>query len=306
LILRNIATTKAILHARYAAIPLPYPTILGSSFAGGVEGVVHGFQVGVCVVVKRPLNKAKDSRYSAFQKYAPAREFTTCKLADNTSFEDAAATILNLATAVAALVVYIGLDRAPIEGPARPSGKRILIYGGSSSVGGLATRYAADAGYEVVTTSSPRNEVFVSSFGAKVVIDHTQSPVSLVTALKSHGPYEATLDCINTPPVDAIIAKVLGEMGGTYYAIIIIPQISSFKMPANVKRELASFSAVLDNKNRDLGEYFYKDYLPKGLASGRIAPTRVEKVKGGLGGMQEALDRSLAVSGTKVVVDPWE
>jgi NADPH:quinone reductase-like Zn-dependent oxidoreductase len=137
-----------------------------------------------------------------------------------------AATILNLATAVAALVVYMGLDRAPIEGPARPNGKGILIYGGSSSVGGLATRYASGAGCEVVITSWLRNEVFVSSVVAKVIIDHTQNPVSLIAALKSHGPYEATLDCISTPPVDAIIAKVLGEMGGTYYAMI--PQISSF------------------------------------------------------------------------------
>lgn len=296
-----------MLNVRYAAIPLAYPTILGSSFAGVVEAVgegVHGFQVGDRVVVKRSLNKAKDPRYGAFQKYALAGEFTTSKLADNTSFEDAAATILNLATAVAALVVYMGLDRAPTEGPAKPNGKCILIYGGSSSVGGFATRYATDAGYEVVTTSSPRNEAFVSSLGAKVVIDHTQSPVSLIAALKSHGPYEATLDCISTAPVDAIIAEVLGEMGGTYYAMT--PQMGGFKMPANVKREFASFSAVLENETRDLGEYFYKDYLPKGLASGRIVPTRVEEVKGGLGGMQEALDRSLAVSGTKVEVDPWE
>jgi hypothetical protein len=54
------------------------------------------------------------------------------------------------------------------------------------------------------------------------------------------------------------------------------------------------------------GSIFYKNYLPKGLASGRIMPTRVEKVKEGLGGMPEALGRSLAVSGTKIAVDPWE
>jgi NADPH:quinone reductase-like Zn-dependent oxidoreductase len=172
------------------------------------------------------LNKAKDSRYGAFQKYALAEEFVTSKLAGNTSFEDAAATVLDLATAVAALIVHMGLDCVPIGGPETPNGKRILIYGGSSSIGGLAMRYANDAGYEVVTTSSLRNEAFVSSLGAKVVIDHTQSPVSLIAALKSHGPYEATMDCISTPPVDAIMVKVLGEIGGTYCAMI--PQMSDF------------------------------------------------------------------------------
>jgi NADPH:quinone reductase-like Zn-dependent oxidoreductase len=287
--------------------PQTYPAILGSSFAGVVESVgsgVQDIQVGERVVVKRPANKSKDPRYGGFQKYALAGDFTTSKVADDTSLEDAAATILNLATAVAALVVYLGLDRAPIDGPAPPNGKRVLIYGGSSSVGGLATRYASDAGYEVVTTSSPRNEAFVTSLGAKVVVDHTLSPVSLIAALKSHGPYVAILDCISTPGVDAIMARVLGGTGGTYYALV--PQMSDFKMPKNVKREFASFSLVLEDQDRELGEYFFKEYLPKTLANGRIVPTRVEKVSGGLGAMQEALDRSLTVSGRKIVVDPWE
>ena len=198
----------------------------------------------------------------------------------------------------------MGLERAPVERPARPNGKRVLIYGGSSCVGALATRYATDAGYEVVTTSSLWNEGFLSALGAKAVVDHTQNPVSVVAALKSHGPYEATLDCISTPPVNAIIAQVLGESGGTYFAMV--PQMKDFKMPKNVRRVFASLFSVLEDENRDLGEYFYKEYLPKGLTSRRIVPTRVEKVPGGLMGMQEALDRSLAVSETKVVVDPWE
>lgn len=254
-------------------------------------------------MIKRLFTKNQPS-YGAFQKYVLAAEFTATKLSDNTTFESAAATVLNLATAVAALNVYMGLERAPVSGPAKPNGKHVLIYGGSSSIGGLATRYASDAGYEVITTSSPTNESFVSTLGAKAIINHLQDPDVVVAALKSHGPYEAVLDCIGTPPVDMIMAKVLEETGGTYYSMT--RPMSDFKMPENVKREFASFSLVLENENRELGEWFYKEYLPKALDNGRIVPTRVERVKGGLGAVQEALDRSLAISGKKVVLDPWE
>jgi NADPH:quinone reductase-like Zn-dependent oxidoreductase len=285
---------------------MKYPAIIGWSFAGAVETVGEGassFKVGDRVVVKRSLS-AHENSYAAFQKYALATELTAVKLEDKTSFEDAAATILNLATAVAVLNAHMGLDLAPVSGPAKSNGKRILIYGGSSSVGGLAARYASDAGYEVVTTSSPKNESFVSALGAKAVIDHTQSPDVLVAALKSHGPYEGILDCIGTPPVDMLMAKVLGDRGGTYYSVL--PQMSDFKMPGNIKREFGSYSIVLENERKDLGEYFYKEYLPKALANGRIVPTRVERIPGGLGGVQEALDRSLMVSGKKLIVNPWE
>jgi NADPH:quinone reductase-like Zn-dependent oxidoreductase len=264
---------------------------------------VSGFKVGDRVVVKRSLS-AHGNSYAAFQKYALATELTAVKLDDKTSFEDAAAAVLNLGTAVAVLNIQMGLDRAPIKGPAKQNGKKILIYGGSSSVGGLATRYATDAGYEVVTTSSPKNEGFVSSLGAKVVVDHTQSPDEIAAALKSHGPYEGVLDCIGTPPVDMLMAKVLGDTGGTYYSMV--PQMSAFKMPNNVKREFGSYSIALETERKDLGEYFYQEYLAKALANGRIVPTRVEKVPGGLGGVQEALDKSLMVSGKKLIVNPWE
>jgi NADPH:quinone reductase-like Zn-dependent oxidoreductase len=255
------------------------------------------------VVVKRSLS-AHGNSYGAFQKYALATELTAVKLEDKTSFEDAAAAVLNLGTAVAVLNIQMGLDRAPIKGPAKQNGKKILIYGGSSSVGGLATRYATDGGYKVITTSSPKNEGFVSSLGAKVVVDHTQSLDEIAAALKSHGPYEGVLDCIGTPPVDMLMAKVLGDTGGTYYSMV--PQMSAFKMPDNVKREFGSYSIALETERKDLGEYFYKEYLAKALANGRIVPTRVEKVPGGLGGVQEALDKSFMVSGKKLIVNPWE
>jgi hypothetical protein len=212
--------------------------------------------------------------------------------------------ILNLATAVACLNGQMGLDRAPVSGPAKSNGKKVLIYGGSSSVGGLATRYISDAGYEVITTSSPKNESFVSSLGAKVVVDHTQSPDAVAAELKSHGPYDAVLDCIGTPPIDMLMAKVLGETGGTYESML--PPMSDFKMPENIKRQSGSYSMLLETTRKGLGEFFYKEYLPKALGNGRIVPARVEKVAGGLGGVQKALDLSLTVSGKKLIVDPWE
>ena len=54
----------------------------------------------------------------------------------------------------------------------RPStGKVVLIWGGSTSVGSNAIQLAVAAGHEVVSTASPRNFDCVKSLGASAVFD---------------------------------------------------------------------------------------------------------------------------------------
>lgn len=48
-------------------------------------------------------------------------------------------------------------------------------------------------------------------------------------------------------------------------------------------------------------------YLPQGISGGAIIPLPIEKVGGGLRGVNEALDRlQKGVSGVRLVADPWE
>lgn len=73
------------------------------------------------------------------------------------SLEQGYGVMVSLATVVAALFIGIGLEYLPINGRSMLNGKIILIYSGSFSFGGLAVQYAADVGYEIVTTLSPCN-----------------------------------------------------------------------------------------------------------------------------------------------------
>ena len=292
--------------------PFPYPNILGLSFAGVVEHVgpgVKGFQRGDHVATLRPDNKLDDPRYGAFQQYALASTESTSKLSSETRLEAGAATILNLATVTAALSVYLGLDRASLTGLANPKGQKVLIYGGSSSSGGLATKYATAAGYDVVTTSSQRNRDFVASLGPSAILDHTKSAGQIVEDLRAHGPYYKILDTIGLPPVTDILVEYLASVdGGSYNTLI--PTLGGEKpIPSNVVRKFESYGWVFDQpQHEELKDWFYNELVPHGLAYGKVIPTRSHWIDGGLEKTQHALNLMAKnkVSGHKLVMDPWK
>jgi NADPH:quinone reductase-like Zn-dependent oxidoreductase len=246
-------------------------------------------------------------RFGAFQKYPLAQVKSLGKLPANVSFEDAAATVVNLKTIVGALAVYMGLDRPDLDIGRKPSnGKRVLVYGGSSSVGGFAIRYLADAGYDVVSTFSPQNKEFVSTLGANHLVNHKLSPEDQLKALQSFQPYDAVFDAIGTPLVINLLYKLLAPKGGVYYTTLPLAG-GEDPTPEGVERKSGSFGLALDKKeNEELRRWFWEDYLPRGLSTGRVVPTRVLVAEGGLGGVQEVLDRLAAggVSGRKFVLNP--
>jgi NADPH:quinone reductase-like Zn-dependent oxidoreductase len=228
------------------------------------------------------------------------------KVPEGVPIEAAASVIVNMATAVGALTVRGGLGRASFS-PVPAKGKKVLIYGGSSSVGALAIQYAASAGYTVISTSSPRNHAFVSTLGAAKIVDHTLSHEEIVTSLKAEGPYELAFDAISLAPTIPVVAEVVAAQGGGKIYVV-LPPMDPASLPKTVEPIMDSYAAVLEKPgNEELRKWFYETYLPEGLASGKIVPSRLEKVKGGLEGINDALDRlAKGVSGVKLIVDPFE
>ncbi|MCJ1258527.1 hypothetical protein MMC24_006360 [Lignoscripta atroalba] len=205
-----------------------------------------------------------------------------------------------------ALSIHLELARPPLSGyPSRDTkSKNLLIYGGSSSCGGLGIKYASDAGYTVVTTSSPRNRSFVLKQGAAQVIDHTQPADAIVVELKAHGPYEAVLDCISLPGTFHIMSNLMSEKGGVIYGLL---PPDGFVFPPNVEYKFFPYSWVLEeDANSHMARWFYDEYVPRGLVSGQIIPTRHVLVAGGLGNVQQTLDQMAdgGVSGHKYVLNP--
>ncbi|KAF2235824.1 GroES-like protein [Viridothelium virens] len=295
---------------KLSLIPIPYPNILGLSFAGTVEKVgssVTAFKPGDRVAVERSSAMGMKPTSGAYQKYVIADSRTTSKLEDNTTFEAGAATIVNLATAAVALGISLKLDRPNPTGP-NPANKakKVLIYGGSSSVGGFAINFAISAGYTVITTSSPANSATVNSLQPARVIDHTQPAETIVAELKAAGPYDAVFDTIGLPTVTTILGQVLAETGGEYYTTI--PPFGPPNLPANVQRRMESYPSIMERPEyEEFREWFYGSlgqYLGTGRADKLLAPEKIEKIAGGLGGLQGALDKlDKGVSGKKLVVE---
>lgn len=114
---------------------------------GVIEAVgssVTKFKKGDRVVSDTPAYQTKETKYGCWQKYVVGRESTTAKLAENTSFEDAAAIPFALLTAVAALHLKLGMPK-----PSENGKGTVLIWGASGSVGGYAVQYAASVSGEL-------------------------------------------------------------------------------------------------------------------------------------------------------------
>lgn len=249
-----------------------------------------------------------DARFGAFQKLALASATSTSKLPPSAPLNGAATALLNLAAVASALTIHLGLDPPSLSGAASPKGKTVLIYGGSSSTGGLATKYASSAGYTVVTTASPAHRAFVESLNPAHIIDHTQPPAAMQHQLAHHGPYAAIFDAIGLPPVTNQLFDYLASVGGGAYNTVIPPLGGEKPTPPGVERRFAPYSfAFAEPANADFARWFYNEYVPRGLESGLVVPTRPQVVEGGLEQVQYALDLmdQGKVSGRKLVLYPW-
>ncbi|KAJ4258238.1 hypothetical protein NW762_008387 [Fusarium torreyae] len=293
--------------AKVAMLPLPYPAILGGSFAGTVEKVgpeVTSFQVGDKVVGMKTAGAVKNE-YSAFQEYTISDETTTTKVSDDATLDLAVRLVGNLPTLPALFHATLHLERPVPGGKPQSQGKRILVYGGTSSIGSLAIQYLTQAGYEVVTTTSPQHKDFVSKLGASNIIDHKQDAETVVKELIAAGPYEIVFDTISTAETVKLNADVVAAQGGdSVYALQ--PPFAPETLPEGVTRKFEGWSLLLGKEeNAELLKWTFHTYFPEALASDSLISVPARKIPGGLNGLNDALDLlfSKGVSSEKVVVD---
>lgn len=96
------------------------------------------------------------------------------------SYEEACVLPLGLSTAACALFQKNSLTLDCPDASAsrtgeskKPTDKALVIWSGSTSVGCNAIQLATAAGYDVVTTASPKNFEFVTSLGATQIFDYS-------------------------------------------------------------------------------------------------------------------------------------
>ncbi len=312
---------------------LEYPFIAGSDVAGEVAAVGAGvtrFAIGDRVVgYAAGADKGHRAAEGGFQTYVVLKDYMTSPLPDTLSFEAASVLPLALSTAASALFErdYLALDR--LSATPAANGKTLLIWGGSTSVGSNAIQLAVAAGYDVITTASPRNFDYVTKLGARQVFDYNSKNVvaDIIKALRGRNLAGAlavgqgsALKCI----------KILGACEGNRFVAMTNPPASFDHVPAGTSRLLrliptlarvmiGGLSATIEARrngvktrmvwgsallNSDVGPMIFETFLPSALKDGRFVAAPEPLVVGsGLGAISEALDRQLAgVSARKLVV----
>lgn len=267
-----------------------YPCILGSDVAGKVVEVGSGvsrFKTGERVTglgVAFTSNKASDG---AFQAYTVLPAKLVSPIPATLSYEAASVLPLAISTASCGLFQkeYLALQ-FPSTPPKPATGQTVLIFGGSTSVGSNAIQLAVAAGYEVLTTASPKNFDYVKKLGASHVFDYHSKSIAadLIEALRektSAGALAIGEGAAN------ICAEVLNKSSGKKF-VAMASRPSGKEMPSGVGSKFIFGSDLKDN---EVGPAIWTDFLPRALSNGvYVAAPDAEVVGKGLESIQDGLD----------------
>lgn len=313
---------------------LTYPVVPGSDVAGEVVAVgeaVTRFRVGDRVLGHAAgLEKSRNNpAEGGFQERVLLLDHMTSPIPDQLSFEQAAVLPLGLSTAASSLFQKDFLGLPPPRIDPEPTGEVVIVWGGSTSVGSNAIQLAKAAGYDVVTTCSPRNNDYVVKLGANAVFDYRAADVErqIETALRGRrvagavaigkGAAAACIDILATCQGKRFVAQVTPP--ASFDDVTPGPGRWRTLLPAFVKMVWGNLSltmrawrkgvatkmvwggALVDNA---VGPMIYETFLPEVLASGRYLATPAPDVVGhGLESVPKAMERQRrGVSARKLVV----
>ena len=200
---------------------LNYPMVLGCDVAGTIVEVgpdVKRFKVGdrVAGSAVSIATESNNATEGAFQLYSVVRQHMIAPIPDHVSDEQAAVLGLGLGTAAYGLFHkdYLGLDMPQVPPRTNPPPgneylRAIIVTGGASNVGSCAIQLATSAGYEVLSTSSPKNFAYVKSLGASHVFDYNSDTLvaDLVRALDGRELVGAFTVGANADDVCAAVMK---------------------------------------------------------------------------------------------------
>ncbi|KAI8630764.1 zinc-binding oxidoreductase CipB [Xylariaceae sp. FL1651] len=307
-----------------------YPLVLGWDMAGEVvetgEGITR-FRPGDRVVAIGDSD-CKRNPESGFQLYTVLKEQFTAPIPGSMSFEQASVMPLGVVTASAALFEskHLGL-RLPQPGGNQALGQEadkreiVLIWGGSTSVGCNAIQLAVAAGYEVLTTCSPKNFDLVKSLGASQAFDYRR-PGVVADIVAAIGKQSVAGAVAIGPQSGCKCMDVLKRCQGSKSVVMV-----SFPMPENPDAGMVSTvyhyatgtaglaikalrtgtktsTVFADPKVEGVGKAVWEGFLPEALASGRYVAAPTPQVVGhGLEDIQAGLDMlKKGVSAKKLVI----
>lgn len=310
---------------------LKFPLIVGSDMAGEVVQVgsaVKRFEPGDRVVsMARGVGQNTVSeREGAFQDYVVVREHMTSPIPDSVSYEQASVLPLGISTAASGLYMkdYLALQHPSTS--AKPTGKTVLIWGGSTSVGCCAIQLAVASGYEVITTCSPRNFTYVKKLGASEAFDYNSPTVvrDIIAAFKGKesagamsiggGAAEKCLDILANTKGSKMLAMASypvqpadlpsSMIGMIPLAFALARANLNIAWKCRTKGLKTNFVRGGDLEGNEVGPAVYVDFLGDALRLRNFVPAPEPLVVGkGLDKIQEAFEvQKKGLSAKKVVV----
>jgi NADPH:quinone reductase-like Zn-dependent oxidoreductase len=293
-----------------AVFPLSYPAILGLDVAGEVAEVGNGvtrFKVGDRVLgLAAGFSPTASNASRGFQLYTNVLSNMAAEIPSTLSYESACVIPEGISVAACGMFDkdYLGLQY-PTVPPPKPTGKTLLIWGGSTSCGCNAVQLGVSAGYEVFSTASPKNFDYVKKLGASQVFDYNSPTVVSELIHAFEGKECAGAVAIGsaltmfTAGVAEACAEVVAKTEGKKFVAtaMFVPK----DLPAEVEAKFIIGSNVKDNER---GKIIYEDFLPKALATGQFVAAPEPLVVGkGLEHIQTAFEvQRKGVSAKKVVV----
>ncbi|KAK5688982.1 hypothetical protein LTS10_000962 [Elasticomyces elasticus] len=276
-----------------------YPIVLGQNVAGEVHDVgsnISKFQIGDRVVGHPWGTMNGKLEQGAFNLYSVVPARNTTKVPDKITLTEASVLPLPIDTAICGLFrdEYMALPWPSLT-PSKTD-KTIVVYGGSSSVGCMATQLATAAGVRVITLASKQNHELCRSCGATDVFDYHDDDVveKVVEAVRSDN-FIGIYDAIGEPSCYAHDLAILEKLGGGFLASVFPPPE---KLPENVKAKHVF----------GMGEWAFPvwdDFITPALESGVLKCMPEPLVVGkGLESVQAGFDKLKGgVSARKIVVE---
>jgi len=282
-----------------------YPNVCGTDVAGEIyevgEGVSH-LKKGDRVLGHAFSLVTNDPSHGGFQLYTACNALVVSKIPSSIDFNSAAVLPLAISTASACLFKKetLGLPLPASGTKPSSSGKSVLVWGGSSSVGAAAVQLAVGAGVKVVSVASQHNIDKVKDLGASAVFDYKSSSVvdDIVAALEGTD-FAGVCDCIGTPDAAAAWTPVYKKLGGRYGSVLPAAQ----GLPEGIEgASVFAPSVALDD--RYIGDAVWAKWVPESLENGALRPLPGPIViEGGLDAVQKGYnEQKKGVSFGKIVV----
>ena len=277
-----------------------YPAVLGSDVAGDVYAIgsdVTRFKKGDRVVGHAWGLLTGKPTDGAFALYTNLPAENCASIPEGIPYKNAAVLPLAIDTACSGLFEPDGLNLKWPHENTEPTGKTVIVYGASSSVGSMAVQLATLAGYQVLGIASQKNAEFVKLAGADKFFDYNDNRIveNIVKALDPTS-LIGVFDAIGMDDSHDILVDVLKQVGytGMY--------VTTKQSPHDLPRVIGS------KRMFGIGEFsfpLWRNFVSTELQSGRLKCLPKPEVIGqGLDKIQAGLDQlGKGVSAKKLVVE---